>query len=445
MNLTNISFSKYIFIFISILIDYIGLFISLKLSIGIYYYFTDHINFMQSINSNENHWIIILTILMFINEKIYSIRYDFWADTKKVLKSTFLTLIIVFTLFTLTKISNNEFKTIILLYFVIASFFIPFIKRVSKKFLFLKDYFKINVKVVAKEKYQSILKKEFEDNWYLGLKVHEQNYDMVLISSKDFDIEKLESLIRKFTKRTKDIFVIPYINHLDFSQATIVDYSNVRLSAIHIENRLLNYKNLFIKYFSEKLLVLILLPFVLMVHILISILIKIDSKGSIIFKQKRFGKNAKPFSCYKYRTMYEDNQNILNKYLENRPDEVEYYNTYHKYKSDPRITPIGKFLRKTSLDEIPQFFNVLRGDMNLIGPRPYMLNEKDKIGKNDEAVILEVKPGITGLWQVSGRNELTFSQRLELDKWYIQNWSLWLDFVIFVKTIKVVFSKVGAR
>jgi undecaprenyl-phosphate galactose phosphotransferase len=382
---------------------------------------------------------------MFINEKIYSIRYDFWADTKKVLKSTFLTLIIVFTLFTLTKISNNEFKTIILLYFVIASFFIPFIKRVSKKFLFLKDYFKINVKVVAKEKYQSILKKEFEDNWYLGLKVHEQNYDMVLISSKDFDIEKLESLIRKFTKRTKDIFVIPYINHLDFSQATIVDYSNVRLSAIHIENRLLNYKNLFIKYFSEKLLVLILLPFVLMVHILISILIKIDSKGSIIFKQKRFGKNAKPFSCYKYRTMYEDNQNILNKYLENRPDEVEYYNTYHKYKSDPRITPIGKFLRKTSLDEIPQFFNVLRGDMNLIGPRPYMLNEKDKIGKNDEAVILEVKPGITGLWQVSGRNELTFSQRLELDKWYIQNWSLWLDFVIFVKTIKVVFSKVGAR
>ncbi len=445
MNLTNISFSKYIFIFISILIDYIGLFISLKLSIGIYYYFTDHINFMQSISSNENHWIIILTILMFINEKIYSIRYDFWADTKKVLKSTFLTLIIVFTLFTLTKISNNEFKTIILLYFVIASFFVPFIKRVSKKFLFLKDYFKINVKVVAKEKYQSILKKEFEDNWYLGLKVHEQNYDMVLISSKDFDIEKLESLIRKFTKRTKDIFVIPYINHLDFSQATIVDYSNVRLSAIHIENRLLNYKNLFIKYFSEKLLVLILLPFVLMVHILISILIKIDSKGSIIFKQKRFGKNAKPFSCYKYRTMYEDNQNILNKYLENRPDEVEYYNTYHKYKSDPRITSIGKFLRKTSLDEIPQFFNVLRGDMNLIGPRPYMLNEKDKIGKNDEAVILEVKPGITGLWQVSGRNELTFSQRLELDKWYIQNWSLWLDFVIFVKTIKVVFSKVGAR
>ncbi len=445
MNLTKISFSKYIFIFISILIDYIGLFISLKLSIGIYYYFTDHINFMQSISSNENHWIIILTILMFINEKIYSIRYDFWADTKKVLKSTFLTLIIVFTLFTLTKISDNEFKTIILVYFFIASFFIPFIKRVSKKLLFSKDYFKIGVKVVAKEKYQEILKKEFEDNWYLGLKVYDKNYDMVLISSKDFDIEKLESLIKKYTRRTKDIFVIPYINHLDFSQATIVDYSNVRLSAIHIENRLLNYKNLFIKYFSEKLLVLILLPFVLLVHILISVLIKIDSKGSIIFKQKRFGKNAKPFSCYKYRTMYEDNQNILNKYLESKPDEIEYYNTYHKYKNDPRITPIGKFLRKTSLDEIPQFFNVLRGDMNLIGPRPYMLNEKDKIGKNDEAVILEVKPGITGLWQVSGRNELTFSQRLELDKWYIQNWSLWLDFVIFVKTIKVVFSKVGAR
>jgi len=174
-------------------------------------------------------------------------------------------------------------------------------------------------------------------------------------------------------------------------------------------------------------------------------LIKIESDGNAIFKQKRLGEDSKHFSCYKYRTMYEDNQSILDEYLLENPDEVEYYKIYHKYKNDPRVTKLGRFLRKSSLDEFPQFYNILRGDMNLIGPRPYMINEKEKIGALSEEIILKVKPGITGLWQVSGRNELTFKQRVDLDTWYIQNWSLWMDFVIFMKTIKVVISKVGAK
>ena len=199
------------------------------------------------------------------------------------------------------------------------------------------------------------------------------------------------------------------------------------------------------KSILEKLIVLLVLPLIFLVHIILSYLIKKDSKGSILFKQKRLGKDNHNFSCYKYRTMYENSQEVLSQYLINNPDEVIYYETYHKYKSDPRITKIGHFLRKTSLDEFPQFFNILRGDMNLIGPRPYMLNEKEKIGKEKESIILQVKPGITGLWQVSGRNQLTFFQRVDLDIWYIQNWSLWLDITIFFKTIKVVLLKVGAK
>jgi undecaprenyl-phosphate galactose phosphotransferase len=143
--------------------------------------------------------------------------------------------------------------------------------------------------------------------------------------------------------------------------------------------------------------------------------------------------------------MYENNQEMLDEYLLKNPDEIQNYEIYCKYKNDPRITKIGTFLRKTSLDEFPQFYNILRGDMNLIGPRPYMVSEKKKIGKFNEEIILKVRPGITGLWQVSGRNELTFNQRVNLDTWYIQNWSLWMDFVIFMKTIKVVLLKVGAK
>jgi undecaprenyl-phosphate galactose phosphotransferase len=188
-----------------------------------------------------------------------------------------------------------------------------------------------------------------------------------------------------------------------------------------------------------------LFPFAIVLHLFIRHLIKRDSSGDIFFVQERLGKDFITFKCYKYRTMYEESGHILDEYLLANPDEIEYFEKYHKYKNDPRITKIGNFLRKTSLDELPQFFNILKGEMNLIGPRPYMVDELQKIDKNTQEAILKVKPGLTGLWQVSGRSELTFKKRLELDLWYIQNWSLWMDFVIFLKTIKVVFFKVGAK
>ena len=140
--------------------------------------------------------------------------------------------------------------------------------------------------------------------------------------------------------------------------------------------------------------------------------------------------------------MYEHSEERLEAYLQTHPEEKTYYETYHKYKNDPRITPLGAFLRRSSLDELPQILNVLKGDMSLVGPRPYMPEEIEKLGK-DAQTILMVKPGITGLWQVSGRNELSFEKRKELDIWYIQNWSLWIDFIILLKTIKVVLGKKG--
>jgi undecaprenyl-phosphate galactose phosphotransferase len=182
----------------------------------------------------------------------------------------------------------------------------------------------------------------------------------------------------------------------------------------------------------------------MLIHIVVVIAIKFDSKGSIWFKQKRLGKNDIDFEVYKYRTMYENSDELLKDYLQINPDEVIYYEKFHKYKNDPRITKVGKILRATSLDELPQLLNVLKGDMSLVGPRPYMINESEKLGDNQH-FILKVKPGITGLWQVSGRNNLTFKERNQLEVWYIKNWSLWADFVILIKTIKVVMGKVGAK
>jgi undecaprenyl-phosphate galactose phosphotransferase len=443
-NKTNLS--NIISISILFLADILVMFLSLK--VALYFrtnYLLDYLPIFGNFYIEKYYWIVFIISLIFLFEKIYFVRYDFWSDTKKIYKGLILSFITVITVISLTKMSNDYSRAFLSLFFLIMFLLLPFFKRLLKKFLFRINFFKQKIKVVGNSSLVGKMKEEVNANWYFGYKSVEKKYNMVVIISKNLSVEHLQRLIKRYSRFTRNIYIVPYMYHLDFTHTNVVDYFNIRLSAIHIENRLLNYKNIFIKYIFEKSLVILIFSFALILHLFISFLIKLDSKGGVFFKQKRLGRKGERFSCYKYRSMYINGDEILKDYLEKNPDEIAYYSIYHKYQNDPRITKIGKILRATSLDEFPQFFNILRGDMNLIGPRPYMLGEKEKIGKYNEEIILEVKPGITGLWQVSGRNELTFEERIELDKWYIQNWSLWMDFVIFMKTIKVVLGKVGAK
>lgn len=433
----NNNFKNTIYILTLILVDLLALFLVFILTNSLYG--------LSGNTFDKYSWILFLTIVIFLFDKIYFVRYDFWHETRKLFKGLIISMITVFIVVNLTQIQMHIDSKIVFYFYLYSFVFLPFNKRVFKKILFSILYFKINVKIVATKEQEIVISKEFLDNWYLGFQINEQKYDLVLISSKGIELENLEKVIRKYSKKTASVYVIPYLNKIDFSHSNIIDYFNIRYSAIQIENRLLNKKNIFIKYFFEKLLVILLFPFVIVLHLLLSLVIKYTSNGKVLFKQKRVGKDGKIFSIYKYRTMYENGDKILVKYLLENPEEKEYYSKFHKYKNDPRITKVGSVLRKTSLDEIPQFYNVLRGDMNLIGPRPFMNSEIKKIGKYSKNIIFNVKPGITGLWQVSGRSDLSFNDRVLLDKWYIQNWSLWMDFVIFMKTIKVVLFKVGAK
>jgi len=446
MKISKFNFSFYVLALLLMSMDLLTLFFSLEIATYMRtHFFTQTLPTFEPTEIKKYFWIIIITFFMFLVEKIYVVRYDFWSDTKRVLKGLLFSSLAVFTVLTLTKISNEYSRVFILLFFVIVAFLIPMSKRIFKHFLFQIEWFKLNVKIVANTQRYDVLHKEISTNWYFGFKHTEQNYDMVIISSNGFGPDELQNILKEYSTKTKDIYVVPYLDYLDLSSANVIDYANIRLSVIHIENKLLNYKNIFIKYMTEKILVILIFPFALLLHMLIVVMIKMDSRGPTIFKQNRLGRDSKVFKCYKYRTMYHDSTVLLQEYLKENPSECEYYEEYHKYSSDPRVTKVGRFLRRTSLDELPQFYNILKGNMNLIGPRPYMLCEKDKIGEFKEKIILKTNPGITGLWQVSGRNKLTFQKRLELDVWYIQNWSLWTDFVIFMKTIKVIFSKVGAK
>jgi undecaprenyl-phosphate galactose phosphotransferase len=156
--------------------------------------------------------------------------------------------------------------------------------------------------------------------------------------------------------------------------------------------------------------------------------------GPIFFRQQRIGKDGKPFTCYKFRSMHEDAETHLSGYLAANPHAAEEWRRFQKLKNDVRITDFGRLIRRASVDELPQLFNVLKGDMSLVGPRPIISGQEVYYGK-DFIYYKSVRPGITGPWQVSGRNTLTFSKRVLLECRYARNWSLWMDIVILIKTV----------
>ena len=191
--------------------------------------------------------------------------------------------------------------------------------------------------------------------------------------------------------------------------------------------------------FVASLVLLAILPVLVVVYALV----RLDG-GPAIFGHMRIGRDGRPFRCLKFRTMAVNADSILAELLARDPQAAAEWEATRKLTSDPRITPIGRILRKTSLDELPQILNVLRLEMSLVGPRPIVGAEEVHYGK-DMAYYTATRPGITGLWQVSGRSDTSYTRRVQLDNWYVRNWSLWRDVVILVKTIPAVLAQKGAR
>jgi len=208
-------------------------------------------------------------------------------------------------------------------------------------------------------------------------------------------------------------------------------------------HKLKMYWNLAIKRFLDLFLVtvggLIILPFLL----LIALAIKISSPGPVFYGHKRLGRNGKLFKAYKFRSMVMDADKILESVLKSDPRLKAEWDATHKLKDDPRVTGIGKFLRRTSFDEFPQLINILKGEMSLVGPRPVTEPELEKYGENARRV-LTVTPGLTGLWQISGRSDTGYAERVSYDLYYLQSWSVWLDLWILFRTPGVIIKGKGA-
>ncbi|WP_309498192.1 sugar transferase, partial [Sulfurovum sp.] len=288
---------------------------------------------------------------------------------------------------------------------------------------------------------------EIYGNPYLGYVKPKKDEELstIFVNSSGSNPESLKKVLACQIKKKHEVIFIPLMRDYDLTHSHIYELSNTRTNLIVYKNRLKSwYRRVFQQSFNY-LLAIALLPILLPLIGIFAILIKKESKGPVIFAHNRVGQNGKTIPTLKFRSMYSDAKERLDKLLTEDPDIKEEWEKNFKLKNDPRITKIGNFLRKTSLDELPQIFNVLKGEMNFVGPRPVVQEEIDNYYKEDAEYYFMVKPGITGLWQVSGRSDTDYDFRIETDKWYVLNWSLWIDIVILFKTVKTVLKREGAH
>ena len=262
-----------------------------------------------------------------------------------------------------------------------------------------------------------------------------------VVAMPEADASALLSIIERYAESFQSVLAIPDLFDLAYFGAATRDLGGVL--GIEVRRQLLLTGPRLAKRAMDVTITGLALLAVSPLLLLIALSIKLDSRGSIFYNQKRLGQDGVRFPAFKFRTMHGDGEKRLAEVLARDPKLRAEYDEFHKLTIDPRVTRVGRFLRKYSLDELPQLWNVLVGDMSLVGPRPYLEREIPEMDQK-EAIILRVKPGITGIWQVTERNASTFERRLHMDVEYVRSWSPWLDIYVLARTVPVVLGGTGS-
>jgi Undecaprenyl-phosphate galactose phosphotransferase WbaP len=253
--------------------------------------------------------------------------------------------------------------------------------------------------------------------------------------------ERVVEVVDRYTRHFERILVIPDLRGLTSLWVQARDLDGTL--GLEIRHRLLARWRQHFKRAVDLLLILACAPLLLLLGLLIAVAIRFDSRGPVFYRQERLGRGGRCFTLFKFRSMHVGADALLRDLLAHDEAAREEYARFAKLKADPRVTRVGRFLRKTSLDELPQLLNVFRGEMSLVGPRAYLPAELERM-QGRERTILRVRPGITGLWQVSGRSRIPFEGRLDLDVRYIRDWSVSLDLYLLARTVPVVLTGHGA-
>lgn len=270
---------------------------------------------------------------------------------------------------------------------------------------------------------------------------HSRKIPYAIVAMPGVPRDRLLDLLERYGSSFAHLLVIPDL--FEFSSLWVEAKDMGGVLGLEIRQRLLLPGPRFAKFSIDLAATLMGGLFILPMIGLIALLIKLDSPGPIFYSQTRIGQGGQPFRAWKFRTMVRKADDALKDYLEQHPDLREAWERDQKLRYDPRVTRVGRFLRRTSLDELPQLWNILRGEMSLVGPRPIIEEEISRYG-DKFLLYTKVIPGLTGLWQVSGRNNITYEERVSLDAYYVRNWSVWLDMYILLRTVWVVLTGEGA-
>jgi len=431
---------------ILILADILALWAGFFLAYYIKLFFHIGYQFSLEFYMTKHYWLPFLIIILFAFQRIYTSRLSFFEESYRIVRIvTFALLpILAFAMIYNVYAISRYMLGAMWLWSVTA---IPLMKRTLKRWIFSRGWFIKEVDVLTNSRDPSLLLKMVRNNKYLGYVIRKITSEVkslpggeaVMVYRYDLSPVEMAHLFRNY-RTVKFVFGevdIPLLN------SDVENIFTVPISFLVAHNNLRSASRLMTKRIFDLVFSLIVLFITWPLFIVIALFIKLDSRGPVFYVQVRAGKNGKPIKILKFRTMYLDAEERLKTLLKENSKARQEWEKYRKLKKDPRITRIGRILRKFSLDELPQFINVLKGDMSVVGPRPYQMDEVEKMGDYRE-IILSVNPGITGLWQIAGRSDLTFEEKLKIESWYVLNWNLWMDMFIIARTIPAVLSGKGA-
>lgn len=273
--------------------------------------------------------------------------------------------------------------------------------------------------------------------------IEEENIELVFLAIPEMGKHDMKLIYRRIADKVKIIKFLPRVEGLITFDTKVEDYDGLLVTSTSrgTIRTLPKLAKRVMDILGSLVGILTLIPLSIYVYYKNR---KEGDKDPIFFTQQRIGKDGKPFKIYKFRTMVPNAEQVLEDLMEKDPAIKKEYLANKKLENDPRITKAGKMLREKSLDEFPQFINVLKGEMSIVGPRPYLLREKEDMGYAYKSII-NCKPGVTGMWQTHGRSDVSFEERLELDDYYYRNWNFWLDVTLLIKTIRLVIHGTGAK
>jgi undecaprenyl-phosphate galactose phosphotransferase len=415
-----------------------------------------------------------LTILAY--EGAYTRRFTLWDEVKLLWKAAFFATLAILSIVFLGQIGLQVSRTVVVLIGAISLVLFPVLRLTLKRWLVRAGLLRRRVLILGANETGALALRALRGEPNLGyevvgflddvpaagrtciegVRVHRRLDEVeryvakgrihdVVIALGDGDKERLNRLVNRLQHRAASVLYFPDYMGLAVVGTELRHFFRDQAFALEIKNNLaepFNYytKKLFDYLVGAALLLLLLVPLAG-----IALLIRVTSPGSAVYRQRRVGRHGRVFSCYKFRTMYRDADERLAGILARDPEAARQWKTHRKLVNDPRITPLGSVLRRTSLDELPQIINVLRGEMSLVGPRPVTEEEIREHYRDSAELCFSVLPGMTGLWQVSGRSDASYEYRVSLDSWYVRNWNLWLDIVIMLRTVSVVLNREGAR